>query len=313
MKEENDIIAAMKKIDTRIDKYENSQEIEKHRFGIHVTFLPYLTCPDCKTSQLDLECQSIHANMVFDGTLTCTCGRSLKIEDGILISDSFVETLYDIDIDLDHYIEETGEGIIANIRKGINWFNKTIETSVFDNAMVMEIGSGSGFFIRSAYSHIEKTQYYIAVDHDITRHKFLKAHLESAGISLPIQFICSDYRKLPLRDACIDILVDFTGTSNIGFDTPNFMLDTIDTHLKEKCELMASYIIFDKFSANHFLPHENRHIFNKDAIYANLEKNAFTIDHFYKGDYHTYGGPYEDYFTREDKVYKMWLHANKKP
>lgn len=312
LEEEKAIDHALMQIESRINTLEQSTIVKTHHFGIHIGLIPYLACPSCKASPLNLECQSIHSNMVFQGKLTCSCGGSLIIDDGILISDTFVEILYETDIGLDNYIEETGEDIIANIRKGINWFTNTVETRTFDKAIVLEIGSGSGFFIRSAFSYIENCQYYIAVDHDISRHRFLKKHLETADISLPIQFICSDFKKIPLNDSCVDILVDFTGTSNIGFDTPEFMLDTIDTYLKPNCELMASYIVFDKFSTNHFLPIENRKLFNKESLSNNLTHHQFTINNTHKGDYHTNGGPYEDYFTENDKVYTMWLYANRK-
>lgn len=310
--EEKEIKHALSAIDLRLQALKNIPTIETCQMGIHIGLMPYLSCPKCGNSPLTLNCHAISSNMVFHGSLDCSCGHSLIIDDGIIIGETYVEDLYETDIDLDDYIEKTGEDIIANIRKSISWFDSTIEDEAFRDSLVMEIGSGSGFFIKSAYSQIEKSRFYIAIDHDISRHRFLKAHIEATGQNLPIQFICCDYRKIPIKESCVDVLVDFTGTSNIAFDTPEFMLDRVDHHLKETCILMASYIIFNKFSVDHFLPLENRGYFKKDLILENLDQHKFTTENLLEGNPHKYGGPFEDYFTEKDQVYKVFLYAKRK-
>lgn len=310
--EEQEIKHALSGIDLRLQVIENTPTIETCHMGIHIGLMQYLGCPKCGSSPLALNSHAISSNMVFHGSLDCSCGHSLVIDNGILIGETYVEDLYNADFNLNDYIEKTGEDIIANIRKSISWLDSTVEDDDFKDGLVMEIGSGSGFFIKSAYSKIEKSRFYIAIDHDITRHRFLKAHIEATGQNLPIQFICCDYRNIPLKKSCVDILVDFAGTSNIAFDTPEFMLDSVEHHLKDNCILMASYVIFTKFSIDHFLALENRAYFNKDLILENLVEHEFNIESLLESNPHKYGGPFEDYFTEKDEVYRMFLYAKRK-
>lgn len=311
LKERSDLGAAIIKIDDRLDQLKAAPLTPSYAIGIHIGMIAHLACPVCKNSPLNLACQAIDNNMIYEGSLHCTCGHQLTIKNGILMGESHVRELYQVDIELDDYIKETGDEIIANIRKSIDWFNDTIPPALFANRCVLEIGSGSGFFIRSAGNHIKNAQYYIAIDHDIARHRFLKEQLEASGQSLPIQFICCDYRKIPLKSKWADILIDFTGTSNIAFDTPAFMLDHVNIYLKENCALMASYIIFDKFSTEHFLALENRPYFNKASILNHIKNHNFDILSQLDGYIQKIGGPYENYFGENDRVYKSFIYANR--
>jgi DNA-binding transcriptional MerR regulator len=309
--ERSDLTTAIIKIEEQIEQLEAIAITPTSAFGIHIGMIIHLACPVCKKSPLNLDCRAIDNNMIYEGSLHCSCGHQLIIKDGILIGESHVRELYQVNIKLDDYIKETGDEIIANIRKSIDWFNDTISPASFTNKCVLEIGSGSGFFIRSAGNHIKNAQYYIAIDHDITRHRFLKEQLEASGQSLPIQFICCDYKKIPLKSEWADILIDFTGTSNIAFDTPEFMLNHANYYLNKNCALMASYIIFDKFSTEHFLPLENRFFFSKSYISSQIEKHGFKISNQLDGYVQKIGGPYENYFGEKDKVYKSFIYAKR--
>ncbi len=299
---------AVQRIDSTINDLSSSDQ-STHKMGVSLDLLPLLSCPMCDRDTLILESDAISNNTIYNGSLHCPCGYHLDIRDGIIIHQEKTIEEYSLDMTMENYVKQTGIDVLSNIRKKIGWFEKNIPLELFDASTILEIGSGCGFFIRGASAYIDRSKHYIAIDHDLNRHIFLKNTLESSNLNLPIHFICCDFRDIPIKTKSVDILVDFTGTSNIGFNEPTFMLDHIRHVLKEDCHLLAAYIIFDKFSFNHFLPLENRRLFIKEDIDIHLKKHKVTVFSSYKGALQKDGGPYENYFSNDDDVYTMCLHG----
>lgn len=282
------------------------------KLGIHLDLIAYLTCPNCQSNHLSLASSSIHNNMIIEGSLTCSCDYTLQIKDGILLGEGHFDSDYSQQFILSDYIKETDTDLIANIRKSINWFDKKIPSHAFDGQILMELGSGSGFFIRGAIQRIKSAQLYIAIDYDKGRHKHIKELLESSGIDIPIQFICCDFANIPLKNHCIDVLVDSSGSSNYGFDHDDFLLDQVQNFVKADSSLIASYIIFEKFSMAHALPLSHRKIFTKKDILDNIEANNYNIIASDQGGSYNKESPQENYFTEEDLLSNIWLYAQKR-
>ncbi|MBN2899406.1 MAG: MerR family transcriptional regulator [Clostridia bacterium] len=284
----------------------------KSQLGIHLNLLPYLCCPSCGNERLKLETDHLVDNMIFNGTLHCQCGSHLAIENGILKSGPYIESGYDVSFMLSDYIKDTDTQLITNIRKSANWFDSKLTADVFDSKVVLELGSGNGFFIRGAIKRIERAHLYIAIDHDLSRHLYLKEMLESAGSQLPIQMICCDFKAMPLKNTCADVLVDASGTSNYGFEHTQFLLDDIAPMIKENTKLIGSYIIFEKYAFTNPLSLDQRRFFEKDRILDNLNHHGFEILDIGQGGSFNQESKYEDYFTKKDLVTNIWLYAQKR-
>lgn len=284
----------------------------KSKIGIHLDLITYLTCPKCHAKHLNLASNRIENNMIIEGSLTCSCDYTLQIKDGILLGEGYFDSDYSQQFILSDYIKETDTDLIANIRKGINWFDKKLPSQAFDTQVIMELGSGSGFFIRGAIDRIKNAQLYLAIDYDKGRHKHIKGLLESSGIDIPIQFICCDFANIPLKKHCIDILVDSSGSSNYGFDHDEFLLNQVQDFVKVDSHLIASYIIFEKFSSTHPLPLSHRKIFTKQDIINNVKDNNYKITACDQGNSYNKESPQENYFTKDDLVSNIWLYAQKR-
>ena len=289
-------------------KIENKQET----LGVHLNLIPYLLCPNCQSASLNLESNCIKNNMIIEGRLVCTCGNSLSIQDGILLGKGHFDSNYHEEFVLSDYIKGTDPQLISNIRKGMNWFHKNIKEDTFKDKVLLDLGSGSGFFVRGAIERIQSSKCYLAIDHDMGRHRHLKKILETSGITIPIQFICCDFNSIPLKLDCIDIIIDSSGTSNYGFDHDTFLLDLVQPLVKRDSMLIGTYIIFEKFSINHPLPLNHRHLFDKEQILTNIEANHYHIYASDQGACYNEESPQEDYFSKDDLVSNIWLCAQKR-
>lgn len=282
----------------------NWNEEKRNKIGIDFKHLNLFKCLACKGDLILLK-GNIDKNQVMDGILKCDCGMVYHIEDGILITNDERHDngfIYDTNY-VEKYISSTDIQYLDNIYKNLSLVCKKLDFNNFKDKTILELGSGVGFFLRSIYRDLPDNATYIAVDHDLGRHKFLKGILELIDIHKDIVFICSDFTKIPIQDQSIDILVDISGSSNYAFNNERFLLKEMDDYVKEFAYLIGSYIIFKNFSVNSKIDDKYR----KNFILNHIKEEIKSLN--YKPIYDkpstplVKGGRYEDYFVKGEEVY----------
>lgn len=293
-----------KNLEGTLKKLSTKKNKKNFTIGVDIKSLPLLSCPKCK-QELSLAEGQIANNQILNGKLQCKCGIEYLIEDGILFGNNRLredENIFQNNY-LHEYINETDPEYLDNIYKGLEWLYNKLHFKVLNHKVMLDLGSGVGFLLRHIYHDLPDDILYIAVDHDIRRHKFLKNMLEKADDQKNILFICSDFLHIPLKDKTIDVLIDYSGASNYSFDHEDFLLALIDHYVKEEAILIGVYIIFKNFSTNSLIKERYRKNFMIYHIKDELSKLKYkSID---EGTSNTlnYGGKYENYFTEDEKVY----------
>ena len=281
--------------------------VVKKKYGVPISFLENLRCPNCK-SNLILNNGAISDNQVTEGSLTCHCGKEIEILDGILKVPSKKEIEnYDPYIAPDdlikNYVENTDSKYVENISKGLEWLYANIPFDKFSGKVIAEFGSGLGIFLRYFMDEIPDDSIYIAIDHDIERHIFLKSIVEEYGINKNIIFICSDFLELPIKENLIDVIIDYSGTTAYSFTNENFLLELIDNYLSNNCYLIGSFILFKKFSINSFIKQSLRKNFMLENIKNKIESLGYKTIIDTLSDEVERGGKYEDFFVEGEIVF----------
>lgn len=303
---------------------EKSREIEslllqednsKIKIGIPLNSLHLLRCPFCQ-SGLEIYKGSIEDNQILEGVLRCHCQKEYLIKEGILIiSDTSFESRYDYPEDfLLNYIDNTKDELLENIYKNSAWFSNIIPNNFLKNKILLEIGSGIGFFLNNIYDDLSKDTTYISIDLNLDSQIFLKKRLESKGIQKNIIFICSDFEEMPVRTDSVDILIDYLTSSNFSFRNKDFLMEKVEKYLKKNSALLSGYIIFEKFKKNSRIKSD----FRKYLILKNIESKLFEMDYeilsqkqlpsfFIHGEL----GKYEN-FTVPGEVISTYLYFGKR-
>jgi len=307
LKKYENIRAEIEKLNSeksRLEKelHELGRKNENRRFkmGIELNWLQFLCCDKCGGS-LILSEAAVEDNMILSGRLKCRCGKEYTVRDGILFADTSLD-LENSPPDVLSYLRHTDLEYLNHIYKSLEWNVQNIDYRDLSGQVILELGSGSGFFLRRIYDELPEDAVYIAVDHDFRKLRFLKEILEKADKRKKIFFVCCDFLHMPLVDRVADSVFDFSGSSNFSFDHHKFLLKAIDRYFKDDAKLLGSYIIFQNFSSDSLVPAESRPNFRIDSVKQQIEELGFVMQSEYKSNLVTKGGIYEDYFKKGEKV-----------
>lgn len=318
----------LKSIDLEISKLtktkhnleEKMQELSKqgpkntHRIGVHLNTLALFSCVKCY-GELMLSDGSIVNNQIIDGKLSCRCGEEYHIKSGILFventnSENKFQQYFDSDF-VREYINATDTEFLDNIYRGLQWLENKIDFSCFKKKVFLELGFGMGIFLRNIYDHLPEDCIYIAVDHDINRHNLVKNMLEMTNCKRNIVFVCSDFLQVPIKEKSIDILIDFSGTTNYSFHSTDFLLEFVDRYVKDHATLLGSYILFKNFSAKSLIEEKYRKNFIHKHIKDSILKLNYHIIDERVSDIIEKGGKYENFFKEGEKIYTYGIHAKR--
>jgi DNA-binding transcriptional MerR regulator len=272
--------------------------------GISLKNLELFRCPKCRGS-LILEAGTISNNMIMNGKLKCSCGEEVIIESGILeVGTPMKQTAVTFDDSyISDYINLTNASYLDNLHKGLEWSSRKVSNVDLHNKILLELGSGIGFFLRNIYNQLPEDCVYIAVDHNLERHKFLKKLLERVSNNKNLIFICSDFLQIPIKENCVDFVLDISGTSNYSFEHEEFLLRQVDSYIKEDACLLGSFITFKNFSSNSLIEKKCRKNFMQKNIKQEIERLSYKLLEERTSDSVDKGGRYESYFVEGETVY----------
>lgn len=303
------------KLEETIEDLSKIKCMDNFKIGIDIEALKLFSCLKCG-KELILSDGIITNNQVMEGNLKCTCGEDYKIEDGILLvgsvqSETKLSAQSETKLDIVDYVNSTDSEYLDNVYSGLEYMNKKIQFEELGNKIILEIGSGTGFFLRSIYTDLPDNSLYIAVDNDLNRHKFLKSMLQKSEYNKRVIFLCCDFLKMPLKDNLVDVLIDFNGTSNYSFEHEEFLLNLIDKSLKRKLILIAAYITFNNFSIDSSIIEKVRKNFILKSIKNNILNLQYNIIDEKTSKSISKGGKYENYFKCNEEISSYIVYAKR--
>ncbi|MGG3562352.1 MerR family transcriptional regulator [Neobacillus rhizosphaerae] len=302
--EMNNLIKMKDRLKQKLDQLSTSSTGSSNTIGIDLRVLDILKCNKCAES-LSLQDGIIRNNQIVEGKLTCYCDRVYHIESGILrvgnppMPNDQLSLLNNIPA----YIQETDPLYLENMNKGLHWSKRKLDQVDLQKKVILELGSGVGFFLRNIYQELPEDCLYIAVDHSIERHRFLKSLLEKNGIKKNLLFICADFLDIPVGKQTVDLVVDHSGTSNYSFEHETFLLREVDALIKSDGYLLGSYLAFKNFSHNGKIEVKYRDNFTVSKIKKNIRELEYTTLEELVSESINKGGKYEDFFVQGEEIF----------
>ncbi|PGZ06502.1 methyltransferase, partial [Bacillus cereus] len=158
----------------------------------------------------------INKNQIVEGKLICNCNEEYAINSGILTVGKLFKAyeMTSLEDSIPDYIHETDTIFLENIQRGGEWAKRKLIQLDLNNKILLDLGSGFGFFLRNIYEELPEDCLYIAVDRDLNKLLFLKDVIERTNPKRNILFICADFLNIPIQNYSADIVIDQSGTSN---------------------------------------------------------------------------------------------------
>ncbi|CAM4127361.1 methyltransferase [Bacillus cereus] len=272
--------------------------------GIDLSILHLLTCSKCR-QKLILQDGIINNNQITEGKLICNCGEEYIITSGIITAGKSFKANERTSLEdtISDYIHETDNAYLENMLKEGEWAKKKLIHLDLNNKLILDIGSGLGFFLRSIYEELPEDCLYIAVDRDFNKLLFLKDVLARKNPRRNILFICADFLNIPIQNRSVDIVIDHSGTSNYSFEHADFSLHELNPLFKSNCYLLSLFILFKNFSLNSQITNNFRANFTLSKIKKELQNLQFQYIDESTSNYLERGGKYEDFFVQGEEIY----------
>lgn len=214
--------------------------------------IPILQCPTCG-SPLALTKTELHEqDEIITGILSCPCGRSYPIIDGVLdfhvkeqeFANNWADTYKSMDYEeLDSKVERQTPANAKEINETIKQYI-TRELNQNKPQVILDIASGRGMLSTHIAKHIEYEPMFILSDLSFPVLKYDRLKLKKINPKLRANFIACDCSKLPLKDKSIDNCVSFYGIVNMC-DIAKAGIEESRRVLKEQGLLLNTAIAID--------------------------------------------------------------------
>lgn len=228
--------------------------------GVPVSMIPYLCCSGCQLP-LKLDSASLSNGKIQKGNLSCECGYTAVITNGIILCSDFTEeTPFKAfeNIDSVMAIKDQFSPIYRKlIAKAYIWMYNQIVNQVVGTNYIMA-GPFTFNFMLKYIEKLGKDNVFIIFDPSLKRIKKFKKYLSSKKYNTV--FIVGEPAHLPIKHGTIDFYIDDYSTVNSLFTYNTFSTEKIAPLLKSSGEIVGiftSYLNAAKSVRNFKKKHPN--------------------------------------------------------
>ena len=305
---------------THLKKLKEENNEKKNDLSLNLNLLDLFACPACG-SDLTLSAENIENNRIHQGSLNCSCGEKILIEDGILYTKEVYESekeeeVFETDpiFHVTDYINETDSEFMDQSYQSLEWLKNRINFSELKNKVILEPGSGYGLLLRNIYDQLPSDTTYICVEHKPELNRYLKSLLELSPAGAEVVFLTAELPNLPLKQSSLDYLLDYSGISNFSFHNQGFLPELMLKYFKEHFIMTAIFIIYHKFGEKNIVAREYRDYFIYSNIRSRLQEMGFDFLDEYKSEIKKIDnsiGKFEEFAQIGDQIYTYQLQAKK--
>ena len=213
--------------------------------GLPVSMLDYLCCPVCGGA-FSLDNVRMDLKYIFSGGLSCSCGYTAAVEDGILLTPNKNKDRYDTpDLDRKLY-KDLPPSLISLFQRSYNWMVGRLSRMDLSGKVVLETYINAWFFLHNHQQHLDPAGKYVVADKYPEMLRMYKNLMEKQGYGLDILFIADSSTRLPLKPGCVDLNIDYFAVNEHNFYHDTFLYDELRPLFKEGAQMLGTYFYFER-------------------------------------------------------------------
>ena len=213
--------------------------------GVPFLFIPYLYCPRCQVP-LELNSASLSTGNIQKGVLSCDCGYSAAVSDGIIMCRDFSE-------ETPFKAFENVESVMAMkdqfsstyrrlITKAYVWMYHRLTGSLNEGNCFMA-GPFTFNFLLGYIGKLGKQNTFIILDPSLKRIRKIKKYLSSSDNNFV--FIVGKPENLPVKNGAVDFYIDDYSTVNSLFTYNSFSTEMISPLIKPGGEVAGIFTSYN--------------------------------------------------------------------
>ena len=238
---------AYETVDQELVKYAAYKNAKARAMGVPLIALSYLYCPHCGR-QLMVQNAQISNNCVDEGNLICTCGYHAQITGGIVDTGNRYTGEYDRpDLKRGLY-RNVGEDFLTGFQKNSDLVYNRFSKMNLQGKTIMETNINGYFFLYNCIQNVEKDCLYIITDRYPEMLKMYKQLIETLQLDLNILFLADDSDHFPLKDGCVDVLLDFYGSNEQVIYKQRSFIQEYGRYLKDDALVLGALFGFESNS-----------------------------------------------------------------
>lgn len=265
--------------------------------GFPLSAVDLLRCPHCQ-KRLHLSGVDITGDSITEGKLSCSCGYQAELRNGVIFTDMLKDLdnddkfLYsyfgeeNVSINEDGLLlmgmnEYSNEYMTCMHRSGI-WMHKELENVDLHSKVIMFPEMAMQYLYSYCDDNTAEGSIFIVTSPSERTIQTMRQHIANAAPDMKIVYIINQDGSLPLREGCIDVVIDYMGSCNLGFFEKKHYFSMISPYMADSAVIAGALEYYDKGSVSlrrihEFYPDASPGVFTLEFLNAALKDNGFLI------------------------------------
>ena len=255
---------------------------QSNRTGVPVQMLKLLCCPHCR-GELLLENVTMNQRYVFQGELSCSCGYSAAIREGILHTGNVNTSPYDKPDTTRELYRDLPSLTLSLFEQSYRWLERCISSTASHGKVWLEGYVNAWFFFHNHLSLLNSEDSLIVLDKFPETLAAYKEVIENQGPTCDILYLADCSMTPPLKREIIDCSMDFFATNEHNFYHQDLYLSQLRPYLKRHADLYGVYFFFSNGTKSmrkllHNYPESAKHNSNAQWFFQELKKQFRIIE-----------------------------------
>ncbi len=257
--------------------------MQKRTSGVPLPFLPYLACPHCQGNLTINNCNIVN-DQILSGSLTCACGYSAAIQNGIIIGQSGEISIYDGPDTERNCYRMMSPDLITLMQRDYQWMLEKLGGIPTQGKLILENYVNDYCFCHANFEFLDPRALYIITDKFPEVVAMYKSLLDRKNLPNQVLYIAAAPHQLPLKEHCVDIYIDFASNECAIFKHA-FAHDALERYFHRDTYAAGIFWHFQKGSETlaelqRQYPENWEHNFDLKYFYAYLQRHWRQIDAF---------------------------------
>lgn len=297
-----DIISKLK---YEIDAVKQTPNLNTEEKGITFSQLEKLFCPSCQNRMTIVE-GVLKNHSVYSGRIVCSCGVSMAIKEGIILTSDTVEEKIHHTEDKDPIntlYESTSYTFIQQMLYFVEEITRYIKSQSISSKTVLFMKTGVGTLALNLLRKCPEVGMLILFDEDLEQLKVAKKTIDEHFADKNVLYIEGSFDILPIEKESVDLAIDFTASFEAALQGSKNLYHNLISYMKSNSMIIGLYFYYKKKSTLAKLNGEHGKLLDGASFRNYLQQKGYRLVDSYEEQRLELGKYIEKFHQNEDEAF----------